>query len=768
MLKNESDTAQIDPPARRPAIHANEDRNTFDSGETLPVYKNPDAPVAERINDLLSRMTLEEKAGQLISTCPVNQLHLEDYTAEQSIEESKKLIERGVGQLGVAVRHSGPAESPQVANAIQKYAREESRLGIPVLIQDECVHGCKANGSTMFPQSISMAASFNTDLMERLTHAIAKETKARGINQGFSPTLNVARDVRCGRVEETYGEDPHLISRMGVAFIQTLQQYGIAATPKHFVANFVGDGGRDSHAIHFSERILREIYFPAFKAAVQEAGTQSVMIAHTALDGIPCSNNKWLMNTILRKEWGFGGFIVPDNTDVQKNHSMHSQTGDDEESSLWCLEAGLDTDMSWPPPDTKLCYLDYLPGLVRKGTLGETVLDQAVARILKIKFELGLFEDPYVDETVAPAITQCADHRALALESALQGVVLLKNDEQVLPLADRPQRIAVIGPSATKTRLGGYTCENANTVTPIDGLKARAPEGTGFLYAEGCPLVDEDRSGFAEACELAARADVVVLCMGNSSDKIIGQPETTEGERHDRCDLDLPGVQEELILAVTRVNPNIVVVLQNGSAITMSRWIDSVKAVVEMWYAGAECGHAVAQTLYGDANPAGRLPITFPTSVGQLPLYYNARPHCRVADYVDHRGKLERFEFGYGLSYTTFDYTGLSVEIGGTDQDPVVSVRCTVTNSGGRDGDEVVQLYVRDCLSRIVRPLKELKAFRRIAIPKGASTEAELVLTRDDFTYLDEQLQPVLEPGDFQLMIGASSCDIRLEQTITL
>lgn len=735
--------------------------------QRTPVYQDARRSVEARVKDLLKRMTLEEKAGQLVSTTPVSQLLLEDYTDEQAIENSKKLIDRGIGQIGVAVRHAAPEGSPRIANIIQKYALEETRLGIPVLIQDECVHGCKASGSTMFPQSIGMAASWNIPFMERVAGVIARETRARGLNQCFSPTLNLARDVRCGRVEETYGEDPYLLSRMGVAFIKTLQEHGVAATPKHFVANFVGDGGRDSHAIHFSERILREIYFPAYKAAVQEAGTMSLMIAHTAIDGIPCSNNKWLMDEILRKEWGFDGFIVPDNTDVQKNHSMHSQTLNDEQSSLWCVQAGLDTDLSWPPPDVKLCYLDYLPGLVRSGQLKESVLDASVSRVLSIKFRLGLFDNPYVDESIAPRITQCPEHRQMALESALQGVVLLKNDG-ALPLTAKARRIAVMGPSATKTRLGGYTCAEAGAVTPIEGIRARAPKNAEILYTEGCKLVDPVKSGFAKARKLAKQADVVVLCMGNSSDKIIGQPETTEGERHDRCNLDLPGLQEDFILEMAKVNPNVIVVLQNGSAITMGRWLDKVKAVVEMWYAGAECGNAVARVLWGDFNPAGRLPITFPSTTGMLPLYYNPRPHGRVADYMDHRGKLEQFEFGYGLSYTRFEYSKLAVRRTGSGKQLSVSVSCTVTNAGRRDGEEVVQLYLRDCYSRITRPIKELRGFQRIAIPRGESVRIKFTLGWDDFAYLDESLKPFLEPGDFRIMVGASSQDIRLDKVITL
>jgi len=735
--------------------------------KTVPPYKNPKLPIARRVADLLRRMTLEEKAGQLVSTCPISQLRLDDYTDEQAIENGKRMIDRGIGQMGVAVRHATPAMSPRIANALQRYALEESRLGIPLLIQDECVHGCKAHGSTMFPQSIGMAATWNPELMERVVHVIGRETRARGLNQCFSPTLNLGRDPRCGRVEETYGEDPYLAARMGVAFIKTLQSYGVVATPKHFAANFVGDGGRDSHPVHFSERLLREIFFPAFKAAVQEAGTHSMMIAHTAIDGIPCSNNRWLMTDIVRKEWGFKGFIVPDNTDVQKNFAVHSQAESYEQSTKWCIEAGLDTDLSWPPPDPRLCYLDWLPKLVRSGKVKRRFLDAAVARVLRIKFLLGLFENPYVDETIAPAITQCPEHRAMALEAALQSFVLLKNGG-ALPLSAAVRKIGVIGPSADKARLGGYTCADARAVTPIEGLRARAPAGVEILHAEGCKLVDPSREGFAEAVRIAAASDVVLMFMGNSSDKIIGQPETTEGERHDRHNLDLPGVQEDLILEVAKANPNVVVVLQNGSAVTMRRWIDSVNAVLEIWYAGAECGNAVAKVVFGDYNPGGRLPITFPRHSGQLPLYYNPRPHGRVADYCDCRGKLEQFEFGFGLSYTTFEYTDLAVRKQGSGKGLKVRVTCAVKNTGARAGDEVVQLYLRDVFSRITRPIKELKRFERITLAPGETKKVSFTLVWDDFAFLDERLKPTLEPGDFKLMIGASSSDIRLEKTVRL
>jgi len=738
--------------------------------ETTPKYKNPKLAVSTRVKDLMARMTLKEKIGQMLSHIPVEQVRDEIYTDELCLEKAKKLVDRGIGQIGVLVRHASPKKGSEMANELQRYALEEGRLGIPVMIQDECVHGCKASASTVFPMSIGLAASWSTDLMERVVHAISKETRSRGINQAFSPTLNIARDVRCGRTEETYGEDPYLVKKMGVAFIKTLQEYAMAATPKHFVANFVGDGGRDSHPVYFSERILREIYFPAFKAAVEEAGIMSIMIAHTAIDGIPCATNPWLMNDILRKEWGFEGFIVPDNTDVQKNHAVHSQADSYAQSAKWSVEAGLDTDLSWITNEERkrLVYEEELPALVKKGEVDEKLINQSCERVLRMKFKLGLFENPYVDPEYTEAITQCDEHRALARESANQSMTLLKNDG-ILPLSKKKvKKLALIGPNSALTRLGGYTCEDPDEVTPLEGITALLGDSTEVRQTLGCPLDREDRKGFAAAVKMAKWADTVVLCMGNSSDKVIGQPETTEGERHDRCNLDLPGVQEELILSVTKANPNAAVVLQGGSAVTMEKWIGSVKAILEAWYPGAEGGNAIADTLFGDSNPAGRLPITFPITTGQCPLYYNPRPHGRVHDYCDLRGKQEQFAFGHGLSYTKFAYSDLNVRKSTKDGELIVTVTCMVKNSGRRAGDEVAQLYLRDCFSHISQPLMELCRFERISLKAGESKKVSFNLGFDEFSHLDIHMKTIIEPGDFNIMVGAASDDIRLEKIIKL
>ena len=412
-------------------------------------------------------------------------------------------------------------------------------------------------------------------------------------------------------------------------------------------------------------------------------------------------------------------------------------------------------------------YLDWLPKLVRQGKVKRKFVDASAARVLYVKFALGLFENPYVDESLSPQLAQCPEHRQLALESAMESMVLLKNDG-VLPLPQKPMKIAVIGPSAKKPRMGGYTCDEPNAVSPYDGIKVRAPKGSEIFFAEGCPLMVPDRSGFAAAIKIAKKSDIVLMFMGNSSDKMIGQPETTEGERHDRCNLDLMGSQEDLILEVAKANPNVVVVLQNGSAITMKRWLGASRAVLEAWYAGAECGNAMARVLFGDYNPAGRLPITFPSTTGQCPLYYNPRPHGRVADYVDHRGPLEQFAFGYGLSYTKFVYSDLRISRSGKGKTLKVKVACSVKNVGKMDGDEVVQVYLRDCYSLITRPLLELKNFKRIHIKVGESEKVSFTLGYDDFTYLDRKMKPVLEPGEFNIMVGASATDIRLQKKIKL
>ena len=743
-----------------------------------------DVSVERKIDELLSKMSLEEKVGQLkarfffpwvgfleiLEGLPQDKVRrffqlfgekvfsLWENTEERDLVESistnylkkhwRGILERekyGISILSWFLHTFPPKESAQLANQIQEYALK--KFGIPILIHDECLHGCTAKGSTIFPQAIALASTWDPALVEEVAVAIGKETRARGIHQCYSPTINIARDPRCGRTEETYGEDPYLTSVMAVSFVKGVQSQKVVCTPKHFVANFVGDGGRDSNAIHFSERLLREIYLPAFKAAVQKANALSIMAAYNSLDGVPCSCNKWLLTDILRKEWGFKGFVISDLGALPQAYTLHKIAETKGEAAKKAIEAGLDVEL-----DTN-CYEELLR-LVKEGKISEKVIDEAVRRVLRIKFWLGLFENPYVDPEYAEKICDCEEHRRLALKAAREAIVLLKNDG-ILPLNKNLKSIAVIGPNADKIRVGGYSGYGVKVVTPLEGIKNKVSNGTKVHFAEGCKLTGSSKEGFEEAIRIAKRSDVAILFVGNSTE--------TEGEGKDRCDLNLPGVQEELIKEVCKTGTPVVVVLINGSAITMSRWIDDVQAVVEAWYPGEEGGNAIVDVLFGDYNPGGKLPITFPKKVGQLPLYYNHKPTGRAYDYVDLRGKQPLFPFGHGLSYTKFEYSNLRIEPEKISPKGRVKISVDVKNVGKYKGDEVVQLYIHDAVASTARPVKELKGFKRITLEPGEKKTVNFTLTSEDLAFYDINMNLVVEPGVFEVMIGSSSEDIRLK-----
>jgi len=706
-----------------------------------PIYKNPNQPVEKRVNDLIKRMTLEEKVMQLSALIDKDILD----NMEFSLEKARKSLKHGIGELSMLLRGFYPKDGVKIANEIQKFLVENTRLGIPAIIHDECLHGCMARNSTSFPQSIALACSWDPELVEQVASVIGKETRARGIQHALTPTINIARDVRCGRTEETYGEDPYLTSRMGVAWVKGFQSQGLVATIKHFAANFSADGGRDSNEIHFSERILREIYFPAFKECICNANALSVMAAYNSIDGIPCSCNKWLLTDILRKEWGFKGFVVSDYMSINGVYERHKVAETPSEAAKKCISAGLDVELPF------FDYYKHLIKLVKDKKLSIKIIDESVKRVLRVKFLLGLFENPYTDENHAEKIVNCAEHRQLALEVARKCIVLLKNTEGILPLSKNLKRIAVIGPNANSLQLGGYSAIVDKVVSPLEGIKNKL-KNTEILYAQGCGLKDKSRDGFASALNIAKQSEVAILVMGNSSGW--SDEYNTEGEDRDRCNLDLPGVQEDLINEVSATGIPVIVVLINGSAVTMTNWIDNVKSVVEAWYPGEEGGNAIADILFGDYNPSGKLVITFPKFSGQLPLYYNYKPSGRRTDYVDLRGEQTLFPFGYGLSYTQFEYSNLKIKPSKIKKTGKVEISVDVTNTGKFDGDEVVMLFIRDIVSSIARPIKELKGFKRITLKSGEKKTVKFLLGFDELSFLDEKLRPVVEPGIFKVMIS--------------
>ena len=741
--------------------------------QTSPDYKNNTLPVDRRVDDLIQRMTLEEKVRQMMGYgdfMNVDIFIIEEgrygypkleealfseifEKGEFDPEKAKKVLGSGMGELSTVGRYCDPETGARRANAIQRFALEETRLGIPILIHDESLHGLMAIHATSFPQAIALASTWDESLMQEVAVAIGKETRSRGIHHVLSPTINIARDPRCGRTEETYGEDPYLCSRMAVAYVKGVQSEGVASTPKHFVANFVGIGGRDSNEIQLSERSLREIYFPAFKACIQEAGALSIMAAYNSLDGVPCSSNKWLLTDILRKEWGFEGVVVSDYFSVNWIYEKHRTAHNKGDAAKQAVEAGLDIEL--PHPD---CYLELID-LVEKHKLTAKAVDACVRRILRLKFRLGLFDDPYVDPETAPKINDCSEHRKLALKAAQQSIVLLKNDSQLLPLKQNIQSIAVIGPSADEVRLGGYSGGEIEIVTPLQGIKNRAPDSVSVHFAEGCDVLDLSRDKFEEAIQLAKRADVAVLCMGNSV--------MTEGEHRDRCDLDLPGLQEDLIKEISKTGTPVVVVLVSGSMVVMGKWADRVHAIVEAWYPGEEGGNAIADVLFGHVNPGGRLPITFAKKTGQLPLFYNYIPSGRTHDYVDLRGEQTQYPFGFGLSYTTFAYGKPKLEKSKISKDESTFIQVDVTNTGKMAGDEVVQMYIHDTVSSLVRPIKELKGFKRITLEPGETQSVRLEITPEKLAFHNADLDCVVEPGEFEIMVGSSSRDKDL-QTVVL
>lgn len=867
--------------------------------QSIPNYKNPKLSVDERVKDLIARMTPEEKFWQL-------------FMIPGDLTDGKEKYKNGIFGFQVSAKGSTDAgaqildysaasnakETAKLINSIQKYFVEETRLGIPIIAFDEVLHGLVRDGATAFPQSIALSSSWDTSLMKRVSTAIALETKSRGIRQVLSPVVNVATDVRWGRVEETYGEDPFLSSEMGVAFVSPFEKMGVITTPKHFLANS-GDGGRDSYPIDLNERLLEEIYFPPFRACFKRGGSRSVMTSYNTISGSPSTANNWLLNEKLKKEMNFSGFIISDANAVGGANALHYTAKDYPEASANAINNGLDVIFQTAHDHYKLFQPPFLDGRIADKTT-----DEAVARVLRLKFELGLFENPYVNEEEVNKWNGNPAHKVLAREAAQKGMVLLKNENHVLPLKKTTKSIAVIGTDATEARLGGYSGPGNGKVNILEGIKNKLGKSADISYAVGCgrnspewttvpatnlftsangkkengllgeyfnniqlngkpvitrvddkidfgwtlyapdPVINYDfysvkwtgkikspvmgtfkigiegndgyrlylngkliidnwksqtfttqladyhfekdkeydirveffeSQGYVrfklvwnvgvandwqkkidEAVAIAKKSDVAIVVVG-----------IEEGESLDRAYLNLPGHQEEMINQVAATGKPVVVVLIGGSAITMSKWINNVSSVLDAWYPGEDGGHAVANVLFGDYNPAGRLPITFPVFEGQLPLVYNHKPTGRTDDYVNLNGQ-PLFPFGFGLSYSNFEYSNLRFEKKQFGKGDSTTAYCTIKNTSSRDGDEVVQLYVRDLLSSIAQPIKQLKGFQRISLKAGEEKEISFAITPETLQMLNNEMKWVVEPGEFRIMIGASSKDIRLRDVVTV
>jgi len=872
------------------------------AGAAVPVtapYKNPKLDIDARVDDLLARMTQEEKFWQL-------------FMVPGDLSDGAEKYGHGIFGVQLTRARSAPRDAKrdraalaksaaERANELQRYLVEKTRLGIPAIMFEEGVHGLLQDGATVYPSAIGLAASWDVALMERVATAIAGEARSRGVRQVLSPVVNIASDPRWGRVQETYGEDPVLSSQMAVAYVTPLERAGVVTTPKHFVANF-GDGGRDSYPIDISDRQLEETYFPPFLQAIAFGGSRSIMAAYNSVDGQPATANRWLLTTTLRDNWRFGGVVIGDAAATGGAQVLHFTSPDNATSTKNAIEAGLDVIFQTSVNQGPAFYEPF-----RKNQIDQQAIDRAVWRVLRLKFQLGLFEQPYVDAERAGLSAGLAVQRALARDAARASIVLLRNEGRALPLAKSGRRVAVIGTDAMEARVGDYSPSDAQAVSILDAIEERVgaanvrhaagvprtqaevttvpaaalrhacPQGaagcterglkgeyftnvtldsaprltrtdsvvqfawtlngpgrgiardwysarwTGEIVApvtgtvqlgvEGnnnfrlwvndslvidswrrptfgrelraVPMqagkayairleyaatrengrvklvwthgvADDSRAQIAAAVEAARASDVAVVVAG-----------IEEGEFRDRASLALPGQQEALIRAVSETGKPVVVVLIGGSAITMGRWIGGTAAVLDAWYPGEEGGRAVADVLFGDYNPAGRLPMTFAAAEGQLPLVYNHKPTGRGDDYLDLVGE-PAFPFGFGLSYTEFAYSALAITPDSIDMPGRAIVSFNVKNTGSVAGDEVVQLYLHQVVSSVAQPVIMLKAFRRVRLEPGEERTVAFLLGPDDLALFDVSLERVVESEQFRVMVGSSSRDLRLRGTLTV
>jgi beta-glucosidase len=755
--------------------------------EPVAAYKNPGLSSARRVKDLLARMTLEEKAAQMMCIWQKKPETLVDSDGNFDERKAKAAFKdkRGLGQVGRpsdAGKGKNARDMALLTNAIQKFFLETSRLGIPVMFHEECLHGHAAVDGTSFPQPIALGATFNPGLVEQLFSMTAAEARLRGTHHALTPVVDVAREPRWGRVEETYGEDPYLVSRLGIAAVRGFQgdatfhdKRHVIATLKHFVGHGQPESGMNCAPANVSMRVLRETFLYTFRAALRESGAISIMASYNEIDGIPAHANKWLLRDVLRKEWGFKGFVVSDYFAIwelgyRPDTHGHFVAKDRAESCALAVKAGVNIEL--PDPD---CYLQLVK-LVRQGVLKESELEDLVAPMLFWKFEMGLFDDPYVDPAEAEQVVGCDDHRKLALTAAQEAITLLKNENGIAPLdLNKIKSIAVIGPNAHRGLLGGYSGVPKHNVTVLDGIKEKVGKKIKVLYSEGCKITvggswnqdevipsdpQEDRKQIAEAVKVARKADVILLAIG-------GNEQTSReawGLNHmgDRTSLDLIGRQEELVKAMLALGKPVIVFLFNGRPLSINYLTENVPVIYECWYLGQETGRAVADVLFGDYNPGGKLPISIPRSVGHLPVFYNYKPSARRGYLFDDVSPL--YAFGYGLSYTSMSITNPRLTKKKIHRDGSTRVLVDVTNTGKREGTEVVQLYIRDVVSSATRPVKELKGFSKVHLQPGESTTVTFDITPAALSFYDVNMKYVVEPGDFELMIGNSSRDEDLKK----
>ncbi|HEY0026751.1 MAG TPA: glycoside hydrolase family 3 N-terminal domain-containing protein [Allosphingosinicella sp.] len=756
-----------------------------------PLYKDASQPTAARVEDLLARMTLEEKVAQMV-TIWEHKGKIQTAAGDFSPDKASKEFPHGLGQLARPSDKRGVDQSNAAAgaaagatnrdaretadyiNAAQRWSTERTRLGIPMLMHEEALHGYVARGATSFPQSIALASTWDPALIERVFTVASREMRARGANLALAPVVDVARDPRWGRIEETYGEDPHLVGEMGLAAIRGFQGTTLPLAPdkvfvtlKHLTGHGQPETGTNVGPADISERNLRTNFFPPFERAIKELPVRSVMASYNEIDGVPSHANPWLLRNVLRGEWGYQGAVVSDYFAIRELVTRHKMFGNVKDAGQRAIEAGVDSET----PDGE--GFAHLPELVKKGRVPQRLVDDAVRRILAMKFDAGLFENPYADANRALAREATPDAIALARETAQKAMVLLKNDKGLLPLdANRVKRVAVLGTHARDTPIGGYSDEPRHVVSVLEGIQNASGGKFQVNYAEAVKLTksrswsadqvdlipaEENRRLIAQAVEAARNSDVVVMVLGDNEQ--LSREAWADAHLGDRTSLDLVGQQEELARAVLALGKPTVVVLLNGRPLSVNYLAENAPALIEGWYLGQETGNAVADVIFGKVNPGGKLPVTIPRSVGQLPVYYNHKPTARRGYLFDTTKPL--YPFGYGLSYTSFDLSAPRLARAKVKNGQPVRVSVDVTNTGRRTGDEVVQLYVRDDVASVTRPVIELKRFQRVTLKPGEKRTVTFELKPDDLAFWNMDMKKVVEPGTFTIRTGPNSVDLK-------
>ncbi len=717
------------------------------AGETLS-YKNANLSVEERVKDLLSKMTLKEKARQLDMYSGAKDFlddsQIEDNThAKPDAVFNPSKAEKVLGNLGVGAIHD-IYPRPALYNSLQAWVIKSNRLGIPALFIEEGLHGYIGLNKTIFPQSVNLATTWNTKLAKETGAAIASEARADGVDMILGPVLDIARDPRWGRVEEDFGEDPFLSGRMAAAYVEGMQGMSLAsdsnciAEPKHFAGYGLPESGLNTAPVHAGEREIREVLLKSFEPAVREAHTMGIMAAYNSIDGVPCTANSWLLNEILRHEWGFDGFVLSDLGAISRLYNIFHVAATPADAIYLALKSGVDMQFYDFPHEL---YQNAIVEGVKDGKISLAVVDSAVSRILRVKFMLGLFDHPYIDTSLTKKVCRSDEHLALALKVARQSMCLLKNEGELLPLKKGLDVIAVIGPNADSTRLGDYSGfpKDRQKEGMLAQIKKIVEPGTKVLYSYG---------GNIDSALIEARmAEVVILALGENS--------RISGEGHDRSKLGLPGNQKELMKAVVETGVPVVLVLQNGRPLAIPWAAKHVPAILEAWYPGEFGGRAIAETIFGENNPAGRLSISFPKSVGQLPVYYDHGP-SKMTKYISGDDS-PQFVFGYGLSYTSFKYDSLKIMAPSSESDSDIVVSFRLSDVGNRDGDEVAQVYVHKKTATVETPVKSLKGFKRVYLKHGESKKIKIHIKQADLAIWGIDKKWEIEPGEYKVMVGGSS-----------